>query len=157
MHQHLTHPKELSVLLHAFSGGEFIAKIGRGEGSEVYDGKIDTVTIPNLSRRKICIQSRRVYKKVIGCNADFSDAIRWERIELPSGELVLDFDWFYQQPHRARLKLESKTDRCWLCSDTDPINLGLFRTMLMTMFLEESRRKETLFRRLRKRLFVHLL
>lgn len=157
MHPHRTDPKELSVLLPAFSGGEFIVKHGRGEGSEVYDGKIDTVTVPDISRRAICISSRQVYKKVIGCGADFSAVIKWERIEFPSGELTFDFVWFYQQPRRARLKLESAGDRCWLCSDTDPINLALFRTMLMTMFLEEAKRKESFLKRLRRRVFARPL
>ena len=171
MHRHLTDTVRLSVLLPAFSGGEFITRKGRGKGSEVYYGKIEKVIIPHLTRQKICIHTKQVYKKVIGCKADFSDTIRWEQVEFPSGELAFDYSWFYQQPRHARLKLEfvpknedggkeeskEKYDRCWLCSDTDPINLELFRTMLMAMFLKESRRKETLFRRLRKRLFVHLL
>lgn len=154
MHPHRTNPQELSTLLPIFSGGEFILKHGRGEGSEVYDGKIDTVTVPSILSRAICISSRQVYRKVIGCDADFSSVIKWERIEFPSGELTFDFDWFYQQPRRARLKLESTEDRCWLCSDADPINLALFRTMLMTMFLEEAKRKESLLKRLRRRVFV---
>lgn len=155
MHPHRTDPKELSLLLSIFSGGEFIVKHGRGEGSEVYHGKIDWVAIPDPSLRRIRIHSVQVYKKTIGCGADLecADVIKWERVESPVGELIFTFNWFYQQPHRARLKLESTTGRCWLCSHTDPIKLGRFRTMLMTMFLEESKRKESFFKRLRRRFF----
>lgn len=156
MHRHLTDPKHLALLLPMFSRGEFIIAHGRGKGNEVYDGKIEGVEVPNLTLQQVRIHSEQVYTKVIGGDADF-DVNKWERTQLLSGKCDLAYDWFYQQPHRARLKLESSSDRCWLCSDTDPINLALFRTMLMTMFLEEAKRKESFLKRLRRRVFARPL
>ncbi len=154
MHRHYSDPKELASLLPQFSGGEFILKKGRGEGSLVFYGRIERVVTPaDLLTKAITIKSQIVYEQWIGCNADFSDATRWKRVTIPSGELTLDYSWFYQQPRRARLKLESASthDRCWLCSHTDPISLALFRMTLMTMFREEDAERQSFWQRIRNR------
>lgn len=151
-----TDPKELVLLLPRFCGAQFIVKKGRGKDTEVYAGKIEKVEVQNLSEKKIAIYSHMVCQRRIGCNADFSEAERWTQVEFPSGTLAFEYNWFYEQRRHARLKLESvvHNDRCWLCSYTDPIHLELFRAMLMKMFVEESLKKESLWRRLRSRLFL---
>ncbi len=153
MHRHLYDPKELNCLLPEFSGGEFILKKGRGKETLIFDGKIERVVVPDLLKKTIIIHSHIVYERWLGCNVDFSDAKRWKPVDLSSGELAFDYSWFYRQPRHARLKLESVEthNRCWLCSHTEPIYLELFRTMLMRMFLEESLRKESLWKKMRNR------
>ena len=163
-------PKKLGSLLPQFFGGEFILKEGHGKGTPVHTGKIEKVVVPDFSRQEINISCRILYRQFIGCNADFSDAERWKVVEPPLNGIKFAYSWFYQQPNRERLKLEFESDegkndkrvgnderrwndqRCWLCSATDPINLDLFRIMLMKMFLEEAFQKEqSLARRIRNR------
>lgn len=156
MHRHRDDPKELDVLLTDFFGGEFILKKGRGKDTLVYSGRIDKIVIPNLSQKMMVIQSRILYERWIGCDADFAEAERWKAIDPPSEGIAFGYSWFYQQKRYARLKLEStaSNERCWLCSYTDPIHLELFRAMLMKMFLEESLRKESSWKKLRNRLLT---
>lgn len=180
MHRHCEDPKELGLILPIFAGGEFILKKGRGKDTLVFHGKVDRVVIPDLSQKKILVQSSIVFERWIGGDADF-DVKRWKKVDLLSGELPFDYSWYYQQPRHARLKLEfvpeegsdkkevtetndpvekdiekkesmETHDRCWLCSHTDPIYRELFRTMLMVMFLKEAKEKESQLKKWRDRL-----
>jgi hypothetical protein len=167
VHRHYSNPKKLLALLPTYIGGEFILKKGSGRDTLVFYGKINHITIPDLSKQAIYISSHVAYERHIGCNHDFSEAVRWKEVDVPGGGFEFSYTWFYPQPRHQRLKLESvlvddesgkkKTsvvhERCWLCSHTDPIYLELFRTMLLQMFLEESVRKESLWKRLRNRIF----
>lgn len=171
MHTHPSDPEELIPLLEKFYGGEFVLKKGRGRDTLVFHGKIDRVVVPVPSQKTIVIHTSIVFERTIGCKANQSPTKRWKETDLPSGKLVFPYSWFYPQPKHERLKLEfvpkkdgdkkskkksaeeeSTHDRCWLCSHTDPIYLDLFRTMLMRMFLEESVRKESMWRRFRDRI-----
>lgn len=154
MHRHYIDPDLLKRLAPRFSGGELILKKGWGNDAEVYCGKIEKVGVPDLTIHQLLIHCHLLYKRKIGCSANFSPRECWCEVPIPVTGMPFDYSWFYPQERHDRLKLEraDTSDRCWLCSATDPIHLELFRSMLMTMFLEESLRKASLFKRLRNRL-----
>lgn len=162
MHRHHKDPVELSQLAQEFRGGQFVLKKGRGTETEVLSGKVSRIEIPDLAAQRMVIHCEVLYKQRIGCNDDFSNALRWEPMAPPPGGILIEYSWFYPQPTHARLKLESvpQNERCWLCSHEHPMHLDLFRTMLRTLFLKENLRKasslQEWFRRVRNRIVLVL-
>lgn len=158
MHRHYTDPSQLKAWVHQFSGGEFILKKGWGNDAEMYCGRIDRVEVPDLTVQRLLLYSPLLYKREVGCNADFSRRRFWAEAPVPVAGMPFDYSWFYPQRRHNRLKLEETqtSDRCWLCSATDPIHLELFRSMLITMFLKESLQKEAWLKRLRNRFLLCL-
>lgn len=152
-----TDPNILKPMLHEFIRGECIVKQGRGRGSLAFYGIIEDLIIPDESVLSITIHFQQLYEQVIGCEANLNvETVKWRKISPPPGGMIVNPDWFRHQKRRHRLKLASERtdDRCWLCSHEDPINIRLFRVMLVKMFLEESQeREQTLLRRIRRKLF----
>jgi hypothetical protein len=152
-----TDPNILRPMLSEFIRGEFIVKQGRGRDSLALYGIIENITIPDEKILSITIHCQQLYEQVIGCEANLNiETTKWKKITPPPGGIVINPDWFRHQKRRRRLKLASEQtdERCWLCSHEDPINIRLFRVMLVKMFLEESQdREQTLLRRIRRKLF----
>ena len=155
MHRHHTDPEALKLLLPSFFGGPFIVKKGRGAETLVFCGLADTITVPNSARQTVTIVCRALCERWIGCHADFTPAERWKTVLPPPEGLVFDYRWFYEQKTRGRLKfVAAHYDRCWLCSDKNPVQRELFPATLMKMFLDECLQKEHLLKRLRDRFLL---
>lgn len=156
MHRHFIDPRLLKTMVPQFSSGEFILKKGWGKEAEMYCGKIDRVEVPDSTIHRLLIHCHLLYKRKIGCSANFSPRECWCEAPIPVTGMPFDYSWFYPQKRHDRLKLEraDTSDRCWLCSATDPIHLELFRSMLITMFLKESLQKTAWLKKLRNRLLL---
>jgi hypothetical protein len=155
-----TDPKLLEPVLPGFANGQMLKQVGRGSSSRVYCGHISRVYLPDPSRRIIAIDCIHLFEKRRG---DPNNPSEWIMTEDIGDPISFEFDWFRlpQKPSERhpipKLKLERTANdtRCWLCPETDPAHLELFRLSIRRMICAESfesRAAQRLLRRLRVRL-----
>ncbi len=155
-----TDPHLLEHVLPGFANGQMLRQIGRGSSSKVHCGHISRVYVPDSSKKVIAIECIHLFEKRRG---DPNNPSEWVMMEDLHHPVIFDFDWFRlpQKPSERhpvpKLKLENVTKdmRCWLCPETDPAHLELFRLSIRRMICAESfktRSAQNLLRRLRVRL-----
>lgn len=155
-----TDPNLLEPVLPGFANGQMLKQVGRGSSSRVHCGHIARVYLPNPLEKVVAIECVHLYEKRRG---DPNNPSEWVMTEDLADPVLFEFDWFRlpQKPSERhpvpKLKLESAKDntRCWLCPETDPAHLELFRLSIRRMICAESfenRAAQNLLRKLRVRL-----
>lgn len=156
-----TDPKLLVGVLPGFANGQIIRQIGRGSRSNITCGQISRVFLLDPTRREVTIECCRLYERRRPSSENPGGS--WIVISDIDKPMVFPFTWF-RLPNKEtpkhpvpKLKLEDteSNSRCWLCPDTDPMHLELFRLSLLSMVCAETfenRTLRTIMRRLRVRL-----
>lgn len=158
---HPSDPRILHERLSPFRGGEFVIQKPTGL---IYHGKLYTAEVPDLSIQEIAIVPEIVDTR------DHPLSKEWKRLEPLPERLIFQYTWYHSQPRHQRLKLESVvevpkgiggegpkrivSERCWLCSSTNPIFLAHFRAMLIAMFIEEKLKKPSTLKAWRNKFMV---
>ena len=151
----------LGPVLVGFANGQVIQQVGRGASSKVTCGQISRIYLNNSPKLEITIECSHLYERNRATLRPNED---WIAINDPDKPIVFPFTWF-RLPHKVserhpvpKLKLENiKTDsRLWLCPESDPGHLNLFRLSLLRMFSVEAFENRTI-QKLMRRLRVRLL